>query len=141
MNLHERLRTNKTEYDLSVLVLTLRNRVQYLSELLEKLNKQSQFKSVQILWLGDNKSLITGDKRNALLSLANGRYVTFVDDDDMISNDYIESILEAIKTSPEVITFQVSVSRDGQHTKTQIFKREHAGNYTTETIVTGKLSK
>ena len=39
-------------------------------------------------------------------------------------------IREAIDQEPEVITFQVEKTIEGQRDKTQLFKKEHAGNYT-----------
>ena len=131
MTTTERLRTNKVEFLLTVLVITLKNRASELKELLDLLYHQADQKPVQILWLGDNKSLITGDKRNAIMSLANGRYLTFVDDDDLITENYIEKILEAIDHNPEVITFLVDKHRNGTHEKFQRFDIDYQQNYTT----------
>ena len=36
-----------------------------------------------------------GTKRNKLLSLASGKYIVFLDDDDLIASDYVEKILKA----------------------------------------------
>ncbi len=48
-----------------------------------------------------------GEKRNAIMSLSKGRYITFIDDDDWVADDYVAKILEAIEQNPEVITFRV----------------------------------
>ena len=134
MTTAERLRTNKVEFKLSILIITLSSRREVIKGLLDVLSHQCAQKPVQVLWLGDNRSLITGDKRNAIMSLANGRYLTFIDDDDMISDDYVDSILEAIgndpANGPEVITYLVDKQRNGQHEKFQRFNKEYGMNYT-----------
>lgn len=42
-----------------------------------------------------------GDARNKCLEIAKGDYITFIDSDDMVSDNYIQSILEAIKTNKD----------------------------------------
>ena len=41
----------------------------------------------------DNKKRTIGKKRDEMLKLAQGKYVTFVDDDDRISDDYVDEIM------------------------------------------------
>lgn len=74
---------------------------------------------VEIMLLTDNKKLMLGDKRNVMVDIAQGRYVVFIDDDDRIEPDYIQSLLDAIATSPgvDVITFHASVSLNGNPPK------------------------
>lgn len=65
-------------------------------------------KRVEILYLLDNKKRSVGAKRQALLDIANGEYVAYVDDDDEVAPEYCESILSAIESAPEkpdVVTF------------------------------------
>lgn len=121
MDLYWRINSNKVEYKLTILILSLPNRLDKISELLAHLNRQAFGKYVQILYLGDNKSMKVGEKRNAILSLSKGRYITFIDDDDWVSDDYIDKILEAIEHEPEVITFRVAQFRDGEPQKEQRF--------------------
>ena len=70
-----------------------------MSVLFDKLNEQiSKFQDkVELLVLIDNKKRTLGAKRNEMIGLAKGEYVVFIDDDDLVSEDYVESILEAIK--------------------------------------------
>ena len=93
-------------YKLSILICTLSNRTESLKTLLDELNYQIQSKPVQVLWIGDNKSMSVGEKRNKLLYLADGEYVSFIDDDDMISSTYIDSILDSLN-GHKVVTFKV----------------------------------
>jgi GT2 family glycosyltransferase len=68
---------------------------------------------IEILMLTDTKTMVLGDKRNAMVGLAQGDYVAFVDDDDRLEPDYLAALLEAIDDhAPDVVTFLVSVSLD-----------------------------
>ena len=85
---------------LSILIPTLRSRADKLSKLLNRLEFQRQTKPVQLLWIGDNKSITVGEKRNMLLAASKGEWVCFVDDDDEVSDRYLELILDTIKNNP-----------------------------------------
>jgi len=94
---------------LSIMILSIPSRIeQYLVPLYNKLLKQSNnIDSVEILCLIDNKSMSIGEKRQAILNSARGKWVGFIDDDDDISDDYIKSLLEAVILHPDgdVFTF------------------------------------
>lgn len=94
---------------LSVLILSIPSRIQkHLIPLYNKLLKQSEnFSQVEILCLIDNKTMTVGEKRQSLLNLARGKYIGFMDDDDDVSDDYIESLVAAAIQNPDsdVITF------------------------------------
>lgn len=92
---------------LSILICTLHERSKSLDDLLVDLRQQSVSKQVEIIWLGDNRSMTTGAKRNALLSIAKGEYVVFIDDDDKVSKDYVNAIYSAIDMNCDVICFNV----------------------------------
>lgn len=70
---------------------------------------------VEVLYLVDNKKRSIGEKRTALLQLARGEYVAAVDDDDDVADDYVERLLGAMATHPDVIVFPVKASFDGIH--------------------------
>lgn len=62
-----------------------------------------------------------GQKRNMLLMQSSGEYVSFVDDDDMVSTDYIEKVVNAVSKNPDcasltgVIVFSDGYSRPFIH--------------------------
>lgn len=66
-------------------------------------------KGIELLVLSDNRKRSTGRKRQALLDMAQGRYVTFIDDDDSVTDDYVASVYETIVSTqddePDVIVF------------------------------------
>jgi hypothetical protein len=91
----------------SVLVPAVPSRLARLERLLEKLQAQASDKPVEILALLDNKKRTVGLKRDALVQAALGRYLAFVDDDDDVADDYVDSILAAVcQTTADVIVFQ-----------------------------------
>lgn len=89
---------------LSILVPTVPSRIDYFfPRIMKELVKQvGNRKDIEIIGLFDNKMKSIGAKRQDLLSLARGEYLTFVDDDDRITDDYIASIINAIETNPDI---------------------------------------
>ena len=56
----------------------------------------SRMSEVELIYLMDNKRRTVGAKRNALLDVACGEYITFIDDDDQVAPNYVQSIYKAI---------------------------------------------
>lgn len=98
--------------DLSIIIPTY-NRNEYIVKLLDKLHNQMK-DNVEVIVVDDHSDIplekswfkyIYLDEnsggasvpRNIGLDNAKGRYICFVDADDMVSDDYIETILEKIK--------------------------------------------
>jgi len=95
--------------ELSILILTLPTRIDSYSNLIKMLNQQvienNLIHRVQILSLCDTKEISVGEKRNILLNKSIGRYVCFIDDDDIIAPHYLLKIINAIQSNADVITF------------------------------------
>lgn len=88
-------------------------------ELQRQCNEAMYGSRVEILILSDNKHRSIGSKRQALLNLAQGEYIAFMDDDDKPTSNYIEkAICEAIilhwTNRADVITFNQHVSINGE---------------------------
>ena len=86
-------------------------------ELQRQCNESMYGSRVEILILSDNKHRSIGAKRQALLNLAQGEYIAFMDDDDKPNEEYIfnflyEVLLKSIKL--DVITFKQYVSINGE---------------------------
>jgi hypothetical protein len=73
-----------------------------------ELTKQAEGKPVQLITLYDNRVWTVGQKRNRLLWMAEGEYLTFVDDDDEVAGDYVDTLLGAIDKArgADVICFR-----------------------------------
>lgn len=99
---------------LSILIPTVPSRKQSYTELIGMLEAQAT-DDVQIIGLYDNKHWSVGTKRNKLLDMAEGEYITYIDDDDVVYDDYIKDILEAMKGEPDLITFDVFYTSDRGH--------------------------
>lgn len=90
-----------------------------------------QQKTVEVLFLIDSKERMLGSKRNNLIDIAQGEYISFVDDDDRIEPDYISSLLTGIESNPDVITFLASVSLNGEPAKICHYSNKYAKDYNT----------
>jgi len=92
---------------LSILIPSLNTR--NVGRLISQLNPQLT-DEVELLCMIDNKNRTLSEKRNELTALSKGKYISFVDDDDDVSADYVESILQAIEHDPDVVVFDVQVN-------------------------------
>lgn len=98
---------------LSILVCTLENRQHLLKRLLDVLQPQIDDR-VEILTKSDSGEMSIGKKRNELLEQAAGEYVAFVDDDDLVSNDYVAKIMTALQSKPDCCGLQGIITFQGQ---------------------------
>jgi hypothetical protein len=99
---------------LSILTPAVPSRWGLVQKLWSDLSQQIQDGPVEHLILMDNKRRTVGEKRDALLRAARGDYIAFVDDDDAVSEDYVESLLEKIELRPDVITFRQEATVNGE---------------------------
>jgi hypothetical protein len=97
---------------LSILIATIESRVKLFAELALKLDRQKT-PQVEILFEVDNKQISIGRKRQILLERAKGDYIVFVDDDDDVSTDYIDEILQAIKAEPDCVGMLIDCDMQG----------------------------
>lgn len=56
----------------------------------------ARISDIELLYLMDNRRRPVGAKRNDLMSLARGRYISFIDDDDDVADDYIKRIYKTL---------------------------------------------
>jgi glycosyltransferase involved in cell wall biosynthesis len=95
-----------------------------------KIENQIGSLPVEHLLLCDNKSRSIGAKRQALLDIARGQYIAFVDDDDDISNDYVQAILAGIATGADVITFHQRAIYNGLESEVHFNAANHDEPFT-----------
>ena len=105
--------------DLSI-IIPYYNTKEFTNELLSVLSKQMrenvevilvddgskeafdhEAKFLQIIRLDDDCGVSVA--RNTGIERAKGRYIAFIDSDDLVSENYIEKVLEAIETNPECV--------------------------------------
>lgn len=95
----------------SILISSVPERVLKLDSLMSYL-EASIFQAgakgaVEVLSFMDNRTRSIGMKRQGLLDMARGEYVSFVDDDDWLLNDYVERIFDSMRrhSKPDVFVF------------------------------------
>ncbi len=109
----------KMNIKLSILIPSVpARRGTYQQKILDQLEGQLEKngrQDVEILVLYDNKKRKVGEKRQDLLNLARGEFLVFIDDDDRVSDNYIDKILQKIDEDKSIdcIVFDTLYSRMG----------------------------
>ncbi len=87
----------------SILICTLESRKDQFDKLNEHLLKQIKEsgleEEIEILFFSDDGYYPVGAKRNTLVENAKGKYISFIDDDDIVSDIYIKEIYDIIKNN------------------------------------------
>lgn len=81
----------------------------------EQINEQIAGRSIQFLYLGDNKSMTVGEKRNYLMTMSKGERIIFIDDDDLITDNYIDRIWEYSHMDFDCVGIGVEFTKDGKN--------------------------
>ncbi len=93
---------------LSILILTIPTRAPKLEKLMAVLRPQiPEDASVEII-VHEEAAIVDGGpsigaNRNAAIAESQGRYVCFIDDDDLVTEDYVDWILSALEEEPDVV--------------------------------------
>ncbi len=111
---------------LSVLIPTLPET--YSINMLSRLNKildpqiAKHSDKVEKIIHDAGRSMPTGQKRNELIARAEGEYFIQIDSDDVVSDNYVEEILNAIEQGPDVVTFRGYITEDRGQRKNFVIK-------------------
>lgn len=100
---------------LTIAIPTIVTRTPAFARLHAHLAKQAEGKPVEIISECDNKEISIGKKRQNLLERATGEYVVYIDDDDAVSDDYVDSILAALSTCPDCVGFLIRCTSNGKN--------------------------
>lgn len=95
-----------------ILICSILHRTDMLDELLGELERQLQ-PGVGVRVFRDNLETVYGTKCQALLNSSAADYVSFLDDDDWIAEDFIETIMDALEQEPDYVGFKVLYTEDG----------------------------
>lgn len=131
--------------DLSILICSIYGREESLKRLLSIIlpEKHDKYSSIvgsvttttykcgrfDVIVMQDGKRLTVGDKRNKLISLADSTYVSFIDDDDIVMNEYTTEILNAMSNDPDCIVFDAIRFVDGKKDKQVKYGIEYGRDY------------
>jgi glycosyltransferase involved in cell wall biosynthesis len=80
---------------------------------------------IEIVSLSDNREMKIGEKRNKLLDMAKGEYIFYIDDDDLIDNQYINRIYKGIQSNPDCIGIKGIITFNGINPKEFIHSLQH----------------
>jgi hypothetical protein len=110
----------------SILIPTVPARRELRKRVLAQLEPQLEgYSDIELLVLEDNRSFSYGDKMQTMIDIAQGEYVNFIDDDDMISRDYVKTIYPLLDGVDSVgITGEVTV--EGANPKPVYYSVQHA---------------
>ena len=87
---------------------------------------------IEILVLVDNKKMMLGTKRNEMFNIAQGEYVAFADDDDVLEPDYLISLLNATESGADIIVFKVNVTLNGGAPKICTYSKNYDTDFNTD---------
>jgi hypothetical protein len=115
---------------LSICICTLPARRVQLDRLLDHLWAQILTKcprGVEVV-VDSREGITIGQKRQALLERARGAFVAFIDDDDLVAFNYIERVVSALQTSPNIdcVALNGIITTDGERPE----RFEHSLKYT-----------
>lgn len=123
---------------LSILICSVENneRQENLNKLIHELNHQicSNYAEniVEILVEKDNGTMSVGKKRNVLIHKARGEYICFIDDDDFITENYLNLILQ--KLNKDILIIRIDHRINGEQSK-QIQPSLYIDNLETNEII------
>jgi hypothetical protein len=96
----------KYEYDWTIMIPTITGRESKLYTLLESIEERRKricpSLKIEICLSFDNREKKIGTKRQELLSSVKGKYMSFIDDDDFVTDAYFEDAIATIEGSYDV---------------------------------------
>lgn len=99
---------------LSLLICSIETRHVFLNRLVSVINPQLT-DQIEMVVNCDNGEKPIGKKRNELIKSATGEYVAFIDDDDLIAENYIAKIIQAIgNTNCDCVGIEGIMTTDGK---------------------------
>lgn len=87
--------------ELSIMIPSLIDRNDLLNRLLGVLRPQITNECELLIDISSGEESI-GMKRHRMRHCANGKFLVFIDDDDMVADDYVIQVVSAIKNNPDI---------------------------------------
>jgi hypothetical protein len=120
---------------LSILIATLDQREYLYNQLYCMLGQQiidgGYEDKVEIIQSCDDGSKNVGTKRNELLKKSCGSHIVFIDDDDLISPNYVSLIVSVIEQNPQVdcIGIQGTMTTNGKDQRQWFISKQYGSWY------------
>lgn len=115
---------------LSILICSITTRTENLHNLISGLENQIRGLPVQLLTIIDNRKMTIGEKRNNLINMAIGKYIVMIDDDDSVSDDYVDCLIRATGENSDVIVFNMERYCNGIFDRNVYFDMNYTKNQT-----------
>lgn len=90
----------------TIAILTVPGREHFLERLRGILDPQVESKPVEIMIVKDNRERTIGEKRQLALENCKTMYISFIDDDDIVSAKYVQLIMDELKHTPTGVGFR-----------------------------------
>lgn len=121
---------------LSILIPTLPKRKHMFDELIAELQRQSEGREIEILY-DATEGVSIGSKRNTLLQKAEGEYVCFIDDDDMVCPDYITLVMGGVESDdkPDVLSLRGIITENGKNPRQFIHSIEYKSYFERDKVL------
>ena len=90
---------------------------EYLTPLFLRLKKQiGDAKDIEVISIMDNRVMTVGRKRTLLFNIAQGKYTCIIDDDDDVTDDFVETMRKVISEdlNVDVICYNQDANIDGK---------------------------
>jgi hypothetical protein len=109
------IRRKAYAYDVTFLIPTIAGRERSLQTLMasirEKMGRLAPHLRYNINLAFDNREMSIGTKRQQLLQGAEGKYSAFIDDDDNITDAYVEDLVQTVQGSHPVMRLRGQIAR------------------------------
>lgn len=90
----------------TIAILTIDGRERFYERLRGVIDPQLEFKSVEVMVIKDNRTLSIGEKRQYAIDNCKTDYIAFIDDDDLVSSNYVDAILNELRHRPYGVGFR-----------------------------------
>lgn len=115
---------------LSILICTIPSRYAYYGRLIVELNAQILPYAPEVGIISNNSTeLSIGAKRNWLLEKAESEYIAYIDDDDRVSQSYIDLLIQGINKGVDCCSLIGEITFDGKNPKKFIHSMDYEGWY------------
>jgi hypothetical protein len=128
-----------TPYLWSILICTIEGREDSFERLCNKLKIQIKNAGmegqIEVLCCKDKKGESSvGNKRNRLLEQSNGLYVSFIDDDDDVADNFIDLIINKLKNRPDCVSLTGIITFNGINPKKFIHSIQYSSFFEEDNI-------
>jgi hypothetical protein len=110
-----------------ILICSINARTAELADILSNLEQQIEPYEgrVRVIVDRDDCERAVGEKRTRLVLASTAEYISFVDDDDDLSDRYVEAVIDALEERPDYVGFEVEYTVDGRRQKPVFHSLRH----------------